>query len=152
LELNPRLQVEHPVTEGVCGINLPSIQLQVAMGIPLNRIPDVRRFYGRDAEGDSPIDFMQEDYILPAKHVIAARITAENPDEVRPRLPSKPSLRIPSPPCSYVVESKGIWREPWNPWHGRESAARSTREAGVGESGVTRHHEHSQARFTAPRR
>eukprot|EP00959_Pyramimonas_sp_CCMP1952_P012089 255282-Pyramimonas_sp.AAC.1 len=51
------------------------------MGIPLNRIPDVRRFYGLDLEGDSTIDFMTEDYVLPKKHVIAARITAENPDE-----------------------------------------------------------------------
>jgi acetyl-CoA carboxylase/biotin carboxylase 1 len=46
LELNPRLQVEHPVTEGITNVNLPATQLQVAMGIPMNRIPDIRRFYG----------------------------------------------------------------------------------------------------------
>jgi acetyl-CoA carboxylase/biotin carboxylase 1 len=83
LELNPRLQVEHPVTEGLSLVNLPATQLQVAMGIPLNRIPDIRRFYGRkDAEeGDGPIDFMTEAYKEIDTHVIAARITAENPDE-----------------------------------------------------------------------
>jgi acetyl-CoA carboxylase/biotin carboxylase 1 len=43
LELNPRLQVEHPVTEGLTGINLPALILQTAMGVPLKRIPDVRR-------------------------------------------------------------------------------------------------------------
>merc|ERR1719183_3072284 len=43
LELNPRLQVEHPVTEGITGVNMPATQLQVAMGIPLHRMPDVRR-------------------------------------------------------------------------------------------------------------
>lgn len=82
LELNPRLQVEHPVTEGITNINLPALQLQVSMGIPLYRIPEVREFYGKsDIHGSDKIDFFEDKYVYPAKHVIAARITAENPDE-----------------------------------------------------------------------
>lgn len=81
LELNPRLQVEHPVTEGLTDVNLPSTQLQVGMGIPLNRIPDVRRLYNLNEQGDSLVDFANENYMPINRHVIAARITAENPDE-----------------------------------------------------------------------
>jgi len=83
LELNPRLQVEHPVTEGITGVNLPATQMQVAMGISLINIPEIRRMYGKDdpyAIGD-PIDFFVDEYVPIDSHVIAARITAENPDE-----------------------------------------------------------------------
>src|SRR5882757_8212859 len=46
LELNPRLQVEHPTTEMVSGINIPAAQLQVAMGLSLHRIRHIRQLYG----------------------------------------------------------------------------------------------------------
>ena len=82
LELNPRLQVEHPVTEGITGVNMPATQLQVAMGIPLYNIPEIRRLYAKeDLWGTDKIDFLEEDYRPIDSHVIAARITAENPDE-----------------------------------------------------------------------
>mmetsp|Transcript_4093 Transcript_4093/g.8426 ORF Transcript_4093/g.8426 Transcript_4093/m.8426 type:complete len:1007 (-) Transcript_4093:3291-6311(-) len=82
LELNPRLQVEHPVTEGISDVNMPATQLQVAMGIPLHNIPQIRQFYAKeDPYATDPIDFMTEDYKDINTHVIAARITAENPDE-----------------------------------------------------------------------
>ncbi|KAJ8902898.1 hypothetical protein NDN08_006218 [Rhodosorus marinus] len=81
LELNPRLQVEHPVTEGLTGVNLPATQLQIAMGIPLYNIPDLREFFGQDRYGLSEIDFFKTEYTEIDRHVIAARITAENPDD-----------------------------------------------------------------------
>jgi acetyl-CoA carboxylase/biotin carboxylase 1 len=82
LELNPRLQVEHPCTEMVSDVNLPAAQLQIAMGIPLHRMKDVRLLYNEHPCGVGPIDF--DDISrrkLPHGHVIATRITAENPDE-----------------------------------------------------------------------
>ncbi|GJJ11159.1 hypothetical protein Clacol_005391 [Clathrus columnatus] len=88
LELNPRLQVEHPTTEMVTGVNLPAAQLQIAMGIPLHRIRDIRQLYGAAPHAASELDF---DMIKPESerlqrrpqpkgHVVAVRITAENPD------------------------------------------------------------------------
>ncbi|GMF61675.1 unnamed protein product [[Candida] boidinii] len=55
LELNPRLQVEHPTTEMVTGVNLPAAQLQIAMGIPLHRIRDIRLLYGVDPHTSTEI-------------------------------------------------------------------------------------------------
>nr|XP_024218668.1 acetyl-CoA carboxylase 1 [Halyomorpha halys] len=82
LELNPRLQVEHPCTEMVSDVNLPASQLQVAMGISLHNIKDIRVLYGESPWGDTMIDFDQPRHKpQPWGHVIAARITSENPDE-----------------------------------------------------------------------
>ncbi|KAM7391893.1 hypothetical protein PAMP_022541 [Pampus punctatissimus] len=82
LELNPRLQVEHPCTEMIGDVNLPAAQLQIAMGIPLYRIKDIRLLYGETPWGDTIINFETPGCMpSPRGHVIAARITSENPDE-----------------------------------------------------------------------
>lgn len=82
LELNPRLQVEHPCSEMVSDVNLPAAQLQVAMGLPLHRIRDIRMLWREQPMGESPIDLDDLTKRRPANgHVVAARITAENPDE-----------------------------------------------------------------------
>jgi acetyl-CoA carboxylase / biotin carboxylase 2 len=81
LEVNPRLQVEHPVTETITGVNIPAVQLHIAMGIPLHKIPHIRRFYAQsDVMGVSAIDFDSAKPIQPIGHCIAGRITAEDPD------------------------------------------------------------------------
>ncbi|GES66228.1 acetyl-CoA carboxylase [Aspergillus terreus] len=89
LELNPRLQVEHPTTEMVSGVNLPAAQLQIAMGIPLHRIRDIRLLYGVDPNTTSEIDFdfsNEESFKTqrrpqPKGHTTACRITSEDPGE-----------------------------------------------------------------------
>ncbi|MES1910740.1 MAG: hypothetical protein MHM6MM_003275 [Cercozoa sp. M6MM] len=87
LELNPRLQVEHPVTELLTGINLPAAQLQVGMGIPLSGIAHVRRYFGHKMADTGVVDLSSDEayskaqYAPDVRHVLACRITAENPDD-----------------------------------------------------------------------
>lgn len=89
LELNPRLQVEHPTTEMVSGVNLPAAQLQIAMGLPLHRIRDIRLLYGVDPHTATEIDFefsnenssKTQRKPTPKGHTTACRITSEDPGE-----------------------------------------------------------------------
>ncbi|KAJ6730387.1 hypothetical protein OIU85_021209 [Salix viminalis] len=92
LELNPRLQVEHPVTEWIAEINLPAAQVAVGMGIPLWQIAEMRRFYGMEHGGGydawrktslvaTPFDFDKAESIRPKGHCVAVRVTSEDPDD-----------------------------------------------------------------------
>eukprot|EP00200_Dunaliella_tertiolecta_P012627 CAMPEP_0202373002 /NCGR_PEP_ID=MMETSP1127-20130417/4091_1 /ASSEMBLY_ACC=CAM_ASM_000462 /TAXON_ID=3047 /ORGANISM="Dunaliella tertiolecta, Strain CCMP1320" /LENGTH=2753 /DNA_ID=CAMNT_0048969731 /DNA_START=204 /DNA_END=8465 /DNA_ORIENTATION=+ len=78
LELNPRLQVEHPVTEGITGVNIPSCQLLIGMGVPLWRIPSIRALYGKDPNGTDAFDPDTTPQKYPDSHVVAVRITSED--------------------------------------------------------------------------
>lgn len=88
LELNPRLQVEHPTSEMVSGVNLPAAQLQIAMGIPLHFIRDIRLLYGLDPNSGTLIDFdfknpesiKTQRVPKPKGHTTACRITSEDPE------------------------------------------------------------------------
>jgi biotin carboxyl carrier protein len=83
LEVNPRLQVEHPnpITEGITGVSLLATQVHIAMGTKLYNIPEIRRFYGQDYGSIGKFDLSSFKRHSHDKHVIAARITADNPDE-----------------------------------------------------------------------
>ena len=63
IEMNTRIQVEHPVTEMITGIDLVNEQIRIASGLPLS--------------------FTQDDVKI-AGHAIECRINAEHPSTFRP--------------------------------------------------------------------
>lgn len=52
------VQVEHPVTEWISGVNIPSCQVMIGMGIRLERMPDIRRLFGKDPNGSDAIGML----------------------------------------------------------------------------------------------
>ncbi len=83
MEMNTRIQVEHPVTEMITGIDLVKEQIRVSAGWPLG--------------------FKQDDIKIQG-HAIECRINAEDPDDYRPcpgtisfyYAPGGPGIRVDS--------------------------------------------------------
>ncbi|KAL3320099.1 hypothetical protein Ciccas_001212 [Cichlidogyrus casuarinus] len=82
LELNPRLQVEHPCTEVVADVNLPACQLEIGMGLRLHQIKDIRHLYQiPETSTQDCFDLAHKNRRKTNCHVIAVRITSEDPNE-----------------------------------------------------------------------
>ncbi|MFO7274317.1 MAG: acetyl-CoA carboxylase biotin carboxylase subunit, partial [Bacillota bacterium] len=78
LEMNTRIQVEHPVTEAVTGIDLVKAQIRIAAG--------------------EPLPWKQEDIVIRG-HAIECRVNAEDPDnKLYPSTGTVTALEIPGGP------------------------------------------------------
>lgn len=81
IEMNTRIQVEHPVTEAVTGIDIIKAQIKIAAGLPLE---------------------YRQNQIRPSGHAIECRINAEDPDRFIPSpgtisflsMPGGPGVRV----------------------------------------------------------
>jgi 3-methylcrotonyl-CoA carboxylase alpha subunit len=85
MEMNTRLQVEHPVTEAITGLDLVEWQLRVAAGEPLPLKQEQLKIHG---------------------HAIEARICAENPDNNF--LPATGTLRVYRKPACTSFERAAV--------------------------------------------
>jgi 3-methylcrotonyl-CoA carboxylase alpha subunit/acetyl-CoA/propionyl-CoA carboxylase biotin carboxyl carrier protein len=112
LEMNTRLQVEHPVTEAVTGLDLVRLQLDVAAGRPLGLTQDDIRLSG---------------------HAIEARVYAEDPYAgFLPQAGRAVHVRWPQPPRARVdaaLESGQEVSTAYDPLLGKVITAGATREA-----------------------
>jgi 3-methylcrotonyl-CoA carboxylase alpha subunit len=89
MEMNTRLQVEHPVTEMITGTDLVEWQLRVAFGQPLPK---------------------QQHELTINGHAIEARVYAENPE--KGFLPSIGTLRFMDTPSAVSFELGGVANSP----------------------------------------
>ncbi|XSG85724.1 MAG: acetyl-CoA carboxylase biotin carboxylase subunit [Methylohalobius sp. ZOD2] len=77
IEMNTRLQVEHPVTEMVTGVDLVKEQIRIAAG--------------------EPLAYTQEDIVLRG-HAVECRVNAEDPDNFMPSPGMIEQLHLPGGP------------------------------------------------------